>query len=99
MATTHTQKIGSVATLSAGATFDFQWNNPPWDTVLAYTAYPNPPHASGPHGSSSGTVEVTRVAITYVKDNFNGDSKRVHIFVKNSGSSATGFDLWESWVS
>ena len=61
MATINKQKIGSVASLAAGATYNFQWNNPPWDTVLGYFAYPVTPHVSGPHGAANGTVEITKV--------------------------------------
>jgi len=99
MATIHTQKIESVASLAAGSTHHFQWNNPPWDTVLAYFAYPVPPHASGPHGTASGTVQVTKVECTWLRDNYNGDKKHVNIEIKNTGTSATGFDLFQSWIS
>jgi hypothetical protein len=99
MATVNKQKIGSVASLAAGATYNFQWNNPPWDTVLGYFAYPVTPHVSGPHGSANGTVEITKVECTYIRDNFNGDKKYVTIAVKNTGSATIGFDLWESWIS
>ena len=99
MATINKQKIGSVASLAAGATVSFKWNNPPWDTVLGYFAYPVPPHASGPHGTASGTVQITKVECTWLRDNYNGDKKRVFIEVKNTGPNTTAFDLFESWIS
>lgn len=60
MATIHTQKIGNVASMAPGATYNFQWNNPPWDTVLSYFAYPDPPQplvrtAPDPERSKSPT--------------------------------------------
>jgi len=99
MATIHVQKIGSVASLAAGDTYNFQWNNPPWDTVLSYFAYPEPPTPSGPHGSSSGTVEITRVTCRWLKDNYGSDKKHVNVYVTNTGSKATGFELYQSWIS
>jgi hypothetical protein len=99
MATISMQKIGSVASLAAGATYAFQWNNPPWDTVLSYFAYPVPPHVTGPHGAASGTVQITKITCTWLRDNYGGDKKHVNIDIKNTGSAATGFDLYESWIS
>lgn len=99
MATINTKKIGSVTSLAAGATTNFQWNNPPWGTVLGYFAYPVPPTASGPHGTASGSVQITKVECTWLRDNYNGDKKHVNIDVKNTGSAATGFDLFESWIA
>jgi hypothetical protein len=99
MATISMKKIGSVASLAAGSTSDFQWNNPPWNTVLGYFAYPVPPSVSGPHGAASGTVEITKIECFWLRDNYNGDKKRVNIQIKNTGSGPTGFDLYESWVS
>ena len=99
MATINTQKIGDVATLGPGATYHFQWNNPPWNTVLGYFAYPDPPAASGPHGTSSGSVAITKVTCTHLRDNYNGDKKYVTIDITNTGTHATGFDLYESWIS
>jgi hypothetical protein len=99
MANIHSQKIGDIETLAAGATYHFQWNNPPWDTTLSYFAYPVPAHASGPHGTASGTVEITKITCTWIRDNYNSDSKRVNIDIKNTGSSATGFSLYQSWIT
>jgi hypothetical protein len=99
MATINQQKIGSVPSLAAGGTTTFTWNNYPENTVLGYFAVPVPPPAAGPHGTSLGTVEITRVAVTYQRDNYNGDRRHVDIDVKNPGTHATGFDLWESWIS
>ena len=99
MAGIQVRQIGNVATLAAGSTYVFRWNNPPWGTGLSYFAYPDPPAASGAHGSSSGTVEITRVTCTHQRDNDDGDKKYVEIHVKNIGSSATGFDLFQTWVT
>jgi hypothetical protein len=99
MATINKQKIGTVASVAAGGTHIFQWNNPPWDTVLGYFAYPIPPHVSGPHGAANATVEITSVECTYIRDNYNGDKKFVTISVRNTSSVVVGFDLWESWIS
>jgi hypothetical protein len=98
MATIHKAKIGSVASLAAGATYTFQWNNPPWDTVLDYFAYPTPPTPSGPHGATSGEVAVTRVRCFWKRDNYGDDKKYVSIEVRNTGSLTTGFDLYQSWI-
>jgi len=99
MATINVQKIGSVATVAPGSTSHFTWNNPPWDTMLSYTAYPVPPSVTGPHGAASGTVAVTRVSITFLRDHYNGDKKYVIVEVTNTGSGPTGYDLYESWIS
>src|SRR4051794_11235184 len=99
MATISTQKIGSVATLAVGATHTFQWNNPPWGTVLGYFAYPVTPTAIGPHGSAWGVVQITKVECAWHRDNYAGDKKYVSIDIKNTGSGPTGFDLYESWIS
>ena len=93
------QKIGTVASLAAGSTYNFQWNNPPWDTVLGYFAYPVTPAASGPHGANNGTVEITSISCTHLKDNYNGDKKYVTIKIKNTGSATIGFELYQSWIS
>jgi hypothetical protein len=34
-----------------------------------------------------------------MRDNYNGDKRHVEVDVKNTGSHATGVDLWESWIS
>ena len=99
MATIGMQKIGSIASLAAGSTYSFQWNNPPWNTVLSYFAYPVPPAVSGPHGAASGTVQITKISCTWLRDNFGGDKKHVNIDIKNTGGGPTGFDLYESWIS
>jgi hypothetical protein len=99
MSTINKKKIGTVASLAAGSTHNFQWNNPPWDTVLGYFAYPITPSVSGPHGAANGTVEITSVSCTHLRDNYSGDKKYVTVSVKNTGSVTIGFDLWESWIS
>ena len=99
MANIHVTQIGNVATLAPGATYVFRWNNPPWATALSYFAYPDPPPASGPHGTRTGSVEITRVTCTHIRDNYNVDKKYVEIHVKNIGGSDTGFDLYQSWIT
>ena len=99
MATIHTQKIATVASLAPGATKHVHSSNPPWDTVLGYFAYPDPPAAVGQHGTSSGTVQITKVTCTHLRDNYNGDKKHADIYIQNTGSTPTGFELWQSWIS
>lgn len=99
MATIGKQKIGTVASLAAGGTHVFRWNNYPEATPLGYTALPVPPAASGSQGTSQGSVEIVRVQFTYKRDNQNGDRRYVDVHVKNTGTTTTGFELWESWVS
>jgi len=99
MATIGKQKISTVASLAAGGTHVVRWNNYPENSPLGYTAVPVPPAASGQHGTSQGSVEVVRVQLTYQRDNYNGDKRHVDIHVKNTGTTTTGFDVWESWVS
>ena len=99
MATISKQKIGTLNAVAGGATKTFQWNNYPQDTVLSYCAIPDPPAASGPHGTSQGSVEITRVIVTYQRDNYNGDKRNVKIEVKNNGSSPTDVDIWQSWIT
>lgn len=98
MAVIQVAKIGTRKSVAPGATKTVKWNNPPWATVLSYTAVPIPAPASGPHGTSSGTVEVTSVRLVHKRDNYNGDKQQVQIDVRNSGSSATEFDLYQSWI-
>ena len=99
MATINVSKIGNVASMAAGSTYNFQWNNPPWGTVLGYFAYPVPLAVSGPHGAAQGTVSITKIECTHLRDNYGGDKKHVNIFVTNTGGKPTGFDLYESWIS
>jgi len=99
MATINKQKIGTIASVGAGSTAHYQWNNPPWDTVLGYFAYPVVAPASGPHGTRNGTIQVTKVTCTHLRDNYNGDKKYVTIEIHNSGTDAVGVDIWESWIS
>lgn len=100
MATTHFAKIGPRQSVEAGATKTYKWNNPPWDTVLSYWAVPYPDPAKDPNPNSTGQVEVTRVRVTHKTNWKTGDTKKfVEIDVHNSGSSRTGFDLYESWIT
>ena len=99
MATIKKRQIGNVASLGPGETYVFKWNNPPWGTALSYFAYPDPPPASGPHGARTGAVEITRVICTMARNNYEGDKQFVEIHVKNIGDKATGFDLYQSWLT
>jgi hypothetical protein len=99
MAETHLMKIFTVPSLAAGATFNLIWKNPPLNTVLSYFAYPVPPTAKGSHGTSHGTIEITRISATHDRDNYNGDRSHVQIDILNSGTEPTGVDVWQSWVT
>ena len=96
MASFHTSIIKSVDSLDAGKTYHFTWNNPP-GVIISYTATPDPIGAIGPHGTATGQVEVTRVLRTYTQDNYNSDSSSATIYIKNTGGSATGFDVHQNW--
>lgn len=100
MATIKKSKIGRVEDLAPGSTKNFQWNNPPEATVLGYFAYADPPPSGqGPHGSRQGDVEIVRVTHTLINDNYNGNVEHVNIYVKNIGTLATAFDLYQSWIT
>jgi hypothetical protein len=99
MATIHKAKIGTVQSLAPGSTTNFQWNNPPQATVLGYFAYADPPAGQGEHGSAQGSVEIVRVIHTLIKKNDGPNVERVNIHVKNTGTIATGFDLYQSWIT
>lgn len=99
MATIHKAKIGTVQSLAPGSTTNFQWNNPPQATVLGYFAYADPPAGQGEHGSAQGSVEIVRVIHTLIKKNDGPNVERVNIHVKNTGSIATNFDLYQSWIT
>jgi hypothetical protein len=99
MATIHFQKIGRRWTVAAGATNTSKWNNPPWETVLGYTAIPIPPGAVGQHGSSLGCVEVTSVKVTHRRDNDDGDKQFVEISVKNHSGQTIEYDIYQSWIA
>jgi hypothetical protein len=92
------RKIYSRDGLAPGDSETRSWNKPPRHTVVTYWAEARPPAASGPHGTSSGKVAITRVEHTYTKDNYNGDKWKSYITVKNTGSGVTGYDVWQSWV-
>ena len=99
MATIHKSKIGTIDNLAGGTTKYYQWNNYPEETPLGYTAIPKPPTASGEHGTSQGTVEITSIVVTYLRDNHNGDKRNVKIYVKNHGTTQTDVDIWQSWIT
>jgi hypothetical protein len=99
MATIHQAKIGTLNNVAGGATAVFQWNNYPQDTVLSYFAIPDPPAASGPHGTSQGSVEITKVIVTYIRDNYNGDKRNVKLEIKNHSNNTIDIDVWQSRIS
>lgn len=99
MGTINSAKIGSRKTVAAGATKTSTWNNPPWQTVLGYTAIPIPPGAQGQHGSSRGCVEVTAVRMTHLRDNDDGDRQYVEIDVKNHSGQEIQYDIYQSWIT
>lgn len=98
MATIHTQKNRHRCNRCCGSYVAFHLEKSARGAVLSYFAYPVPEHASGPHGSTSGSVAVTRVTCTWIRDNFNSDTRRVVIDVLNTGNSATGYELYQSWI-
>jgi hypothetical protein len=98
MATIKQDKIGTLKNVAGGATAVFQWNNYPQQTALSYFAVPDPPAASGPHGTSQGSVEIVRVIVTYIRDNYNGDKRNVKLEIKNHGSATIDVDVWQSWI-
>lgn len=98
MATIEKRKIYTFSTIAPGSTKSFTWNAPA-DTVLGYFAYPVVPTPSGPHGSESGRVEVTRVTCYHLRDNDDSDKLQTKIYVKNVGDKPCGADLWQSWIS
>jgi hypothetical protein len=92
------RKIYTRNGLAPGASQSVGWKKPPENTVVTYWAVAKPPAASGSHGTSSGTVTITKVEHTYTRDNYNGDTWRSNITVKNTGDEVTGYDVWQSWV-
>jgi hypothetical protein len=92
------RKIYTRTGLAPNASETRTWNKPPENTVLTYWAVARPPAASGEHGRKAGTVTITQVAHTYVRDNDDGDSWESVITVKNVGDQTTGYDVWQSWV-
>jgi hypothetical protein len=98
MSTIKFMKIGTVNSVAPGGTSSFQWNNPPWDTVLSFFAYPLPTPPVGPHGGSTGSMQVTRVTSTWFQSHQVPGQKHVTIEVTNTGGEAAGYDLYMSWV-
>lgn len=84
--------------LAPGASESRNWNKPPEGTTVAYWANARPPRASGAHGSTRGSIEITNISHTYVRDNYNGDTWVSTITVKNIGDQVTGYDVYQSWV-
>ena len=97
MATIQKRKIATRNGIAPGGTRTVNWNYTP-DTVLGYFAYPLTTPASGEHGTSIGSVEITNVRCTWEIHNDKDDKKFVSITVKNVGSDVVGFDLYQSWI-
>lgn len=98
MAEVHSAKIGTRKSVAGNGTKVFRWNNPPGGAV-SYWAVPIPASASGPHGTSTGSVAITKVAYTHVRDNYNSDKKYVDVTVHNESASTTEFDMYQMWVT
>lgn len=98
MSTINQQKLTRSSSFAAGTSQTFKWFIP-WNTTLNFWALPVPPSASGPHGTSTGRVQITKIQVTHVRDNYNEDQQFVEIDVKNTGSGPTQFDMWMSWIS
>lgn len=98
MATIHRSKIFTIESLAPGAKTRFQWNNPPAG-VVAYMAIANPKTPVGQHGVTHGTVEMGPITSHRTKDNFNEHEPSFVAFdVRNTGSEATGVDIYQTWV-
>lgn len=54
--------------------------------------------APGSSETTSGKVTITKVEHSYTRDNYNQDSWKSWITVKNTGDDVTGYDVWQSWV-
>ncbi len=73
----------------------FVWNGIPRGTAVHYWVEAKPKSASGPHGTSSGKVAILEIRSVYIRDNYNSDTSRVEIDIKNVGSSATYFTIYQ----
>lgn len=98
MANIHRAKIHTIESLAPGAKYHFQWNNPPFG-VISYFAVANPMTPSGPHGVTHGTVEMGKVTTHRTQDNYNEKQPSWNAFdIVNTGSEATGVDIYQTWV-
>lgn len=98
MANIHRAKIHTIDSLAPGATYRFQWNNPPAG-VIAYFVFPNPKTPVGQHGVTHGTVEMGKVTTHRTEDNYNEHEPSYAAFdIVNTGASATGVDIYQTWV-
>lgn len=99
MATIHQQKLARSSSINPGVTTQFRWAPGNWSTTLQFWVEPVPPAASGEHGSAMGRVQVTKMETTHLKDNDSGDQKYVDLWVKNTGTGPTQFDVYMSWIT
>jgi hypothetical protein len=99
MASVDFRKISTIDSIGVGGTYHLRWNNPAWNTVLGFFAYPVPPAAHGEHGTSSGTVKIAKIECTHLRDNHNGDKTHVDLYIENTGSAVTGAEVYMSWLS
>lgn len=98
MATIHRAKIYTIESLAPGATWRFQWNNPPAG-VVAYIAFPNPKPPTGQHGVTHGTVRMGPITTHRTEDNYNAhEPSYVSFEITNTGNETTGVDIYQTWV-
>ena len=94
----HSRKIASFAVIAPGAALTFRWENPPWDTVVTYSAYPILRPSTRPGEVAHGVVEIVRTRLCVERDEKGGASHYALIDVRNSGTDVCGFDLYQSWL-
>ena len=99
MSTINQLKLGTSSSINPGVTTTFVWYPAVWDTTLHYWAVPVPPTPVGPHGSTTGRVQITKIQVTHIKSHEEPDKRYVEIDVKNTGPGPTQFDIWQSWIS
>ena len=94
----HSRKIASIASLAPGAVIGFRWDNPPWDTVLQYTAYPLTRPGMMPGDATKAAVEVVRVRLCIERDADGAETRYALVDVRNAGTEMCGFELVQSWL-
>ena len=82
----HSRKIASFAVIAPGAALTFRWENPPWDTVVTYSAYPILRPSTRPGEVAHGVVEIVRTRLCVERDEKGGASHYALIDVRNSGT-------------
>lgn len=99
MATAHWAKLTDSSLAQPGEVQTFVWNGIPRGTAVHYWVEAKPKSATGPHGTSSGSVAILQIRSVYIRDNYNSDTSRVEIDIKNTGSSATYFTIYQGWMT